>query len=141
MTATAWRRSQDLPERKCGAVSASLRRVGTERFGVLKMRSSRRAVLALSLSVAALAATPPVPALAEEDLPGSELLTSQERAEYRQRMRGMLSAGEQDQIRRRYEALINQRAKEQGATVPGQTENGPQPGPGGGSPGGRGSTQ
>jgi len=105
------------------------------------MRSSRRAVLALSLSVAALAATPPVPALAEEDLPGSELLTSQERAEYRQRMRGMLSAGEQDQIRRRYEALIKQRAKEQGATVPGQTENGPQPGPGGGSPGGRGSTQ
>ena len=48
-------------------------------------------------------------------------------------MRGMASVGEQDQIRRRYEALIRQRAKEQGVTLPGQ----PQTSPGAGSAGKR----
>jgi hypothetical protein len=87
------------------------------------MLSSRRSILALSLAFVAVTATPPATALAADDLPGSELLTSQERTEYRQRMRGMLSAGQQDQIRRRYEALIQQRAKEQGITLPGQTQD------------------
>ena len=89
------------------------------------MLSSRRSILALSLAGAALAAMPPAPGFADDDLPGSELLTSQERTEYRQRMRGMLSAGEQDRIRRRYEALIRQRAEEQGVTLPGQPQDSP----------------
>ncbi len=79
----------------------------------------------------------PEPAPAADDLPGSELLTRQEQVEYRQRMRGMLSAGEQGRIRRRYEALIRQRAKEQGVALPGQPQNRP----GGKDSGRRGLTQ
>jgi hypothetical protein len=99
------------------------------------MRSSRRAILALSLAGVASAATLPVPAVAEQDLPGSELLTSQERVEYRQRMRGMLSMGEQAKIRRHYEDLIRQRALKQGVAVPGETAKGSQPAPDAKSPG------
>ncbi len=101
----------------------------------------RRTILALSLAVVAVTATPLATALAQEDLPGSDLLTSQERAEYRQRMRGMLSTGQQDQIRRRYEAVIQQRAQEQGVIVPGQTQKGSQPRQGNKGAGGGGSTQ
>lgn len=98
------------------------------------MPSIRRSIVALSLVVAALTIMPPAPASAGDDLPGSELLTRQEQVEYRQRMRGMLSAGEQDQIRRHYEALIRQRAKDQGVTMPGQPQTGG-PGPGAEGPG------
>jgi hypothetical protein len=89
------------------------------------MPLSRRCILALSLVVAVLTATPPAPVLADDTLPGIELLTPQEQVEYRQRMRGMASVGEQDQIRRRYEALIRQRAKAQGVTLPGQPQTSP----------------
>jgi hypothetical protein len=94
------------------------------------MPSIRRSIVALSLVVATLTATPLAPAFAVENLPGSELLTSQEQVEYRQRMRGMLSVGERDQIRRHYEALIQQRAKEQGVTLPGPPQTGPGQGAG-----------
>ncbi len=105
------------------------------------MPLSRRRILALSLVVAALTATPPALVLAGDDLPGIELLTSQEQVEYRQRMRGMLSAGEQDRIRRRYEALIRQRAKAQGVTLPGQPQTAPGPGPDGKGSGSGGASQ
>jgi hypothetical protein len=87
-------------------------------------------MLALSLAFVALTAAPPATVLAADDLPGSELLTSQERAEYRQRMRGMLSAGQQEQIRRHYERLIQQRAKQQGIALPGQPSTSPGQGAG-----------
>jgi hypothetical protein len=105
------------------------------------MPSSRRSIITLSLVVVALTARPPAPAFAVDDLPGIELLTSQEQVEYRQRMRGMLSAGQQDQIRRHYEARIRQRAKDQGVTLPGQPQNSPGQGAGGKGDGQGGSAQ
>jgi hypothetical protein len=89
------------------------------------MAFGRRSILALSLAFLASAAAAPAIVLAQDDLPGSELLTSQERVEYRQRMRGMLSAGQQEQIRRQYEELIRQRAKQKGITLPAQPQSGP----------------
>ena len=105
------------------------------------MPSIRGCITALGLVVAALTAAPPALVLAGDDLPGIELLTTQEQVEYRQRMRGMASAGEQDQIRHRYEALIRQRAKAQGVTLPGQPQASPGPAPGGKGPDSGGASQ
>lgn len=93
------------------------------------MPSTPAFVVALSRAVVTLTVLPPSPLLAADDLPGSELLTSRERVEYRQSLRGMLSAGQRDQIRHRYEALIRQRAKEQSVTLPGQPQDSPGQGP------------
>jgi hypothetical protein len=105
------------------------------------MRAIRKSIVAQSLVVIVLTATPPAPAFAVDDLPGIELLTGQEQVEYRQSMRGMLSAGQRDQIRRRYEALIQQRAKERGVTLPGQPQTAPGQGHGAKGPGSGGSAQ
>jgi hypothetical protein len=49
---------------------------------------------------------------------GSQLMTSQERIEYRNRMRAAKTAKEREQIRLEHHAQMQERAKERGVTLP-----------------------
>ena len=49
---------------------------------------------------------------------GSQLMTRQERTEYRAKMRAAKSAEEREQIRKEHHKLMKERAKERGVTLP-----------------------
>lgn len=55
---------------------------------------------------------------AQEQIYGSQLMTQQERAEYQAKMRAAKTAEERDQIRREHHALMRERAKARGVTLP-----------------------
>lgn len=55
---------------------------------------------------------------AQEQIYGSQLMTQQERAEYQAKMRAAKTAEERDQIRREHHALMKERAKARGMTLP-----------------------
>jgi hypothetical protein len=76
--------------------------------------------LGLPMSVA-LAQTPaPTPSKteAQERVYGSQLMTVQERNEYRQRMRELKTQTERMQFRTEHHARMQERAKERGLTLP-----------------------
>lgn len=54
----------------------------------------------------------------QEQIYGSQLMTEQERAEHRQKMRAASSVEEREQIRREHHELMQERAKVQGITLP-----------------------
>ena len=54
----------------------------------------------------------------QEQIYGSQLMTEQERTEYRARMRAAKTAEEQEKIRMEHHEQMKQRAKEQGLTLP-----------------------
>jgi hypothetical protein len=71
----------------------------------------------------------------QEQVYGSQLMTRQERAEHRTRMRAAKTAEEREQIRKEHHERMKKRAKERGVTLPDE----PPPRGGGmgrGSPGG-----
>ena len=102
---------------------------------------------ALSLPTGfALAADPePAPAKAQtpksEPIYGSQLMTQQERAEYRAKMSAAETVGEQEQIRKEHHEQMKERAQARGVTLPDEPPargGGMGPGGGGMGPGGGG---
>ena len=97
---------------------------------------------ALPLSAGpSLAADPAVPpAQAEEQIYGSQLMTPQERAEQRAKMRAAKTVEEREKIRQEHHDRMKARAKARGITLPdeppmggaGMGPGGMGPGPGGG---------
>jgi hypothetical protein len=79
---------------------------------------------------------------AEERIYGSQMMTSQERAEHRARLQAATSAEERERIRKEHHEKMKLRAKERGITLPDEppaTGMGKGMGPGGGmGPGPRG---
>lgn len=73
------------------------------------------AVVMAASAMEAIAQQPPVK---REVIPGSELMTSQERERYRQRMRGAKSAEEQQKIRSDHVAQMRERARLRGLRLP-----------------------
>jgi hypothetical protein len=76
----------------------------------------------LSSGLALSADKPPLPEpvqiQGQEQIYGSQLMTQQERDEYRARMRSAKSGEEQEQIRLEHHELMKERAKAQGITLP-----------------------
>lgn len=75
----------------------------------------------------------------EEQIYGSQLMTQQERNEYRARMRAAKTAEERDRIRKEHHELMMERAKERGVSIPDEPPamgGGMGPGSGGMGPGG-----
>ncbi|MFZ5875629.1 MAG: hypothetical protein ACOYXU_04375 [Nitrospirota bacterium] len=77
----------------------------------------------------------------QEQIYGSQLMTEQERAEYRAKMRAAKTAEEQEKIRKEHHEQMTARAAERGMTLPdeppmkgGGMGMGPAPGHGGGKP-------
>jgi len=65
----------------------------------------------------------------QEQIYGSQLMTQEERAEYRTKMRNATTTEERERIRNEHHELMKARAKEQGVTIP---DNPPASGMGGG---------
>jgi hypothetical protein len=88
--------------------------------------------------------TPSKPAAKSEAIYGYQMMTPQERDEYRARMRNAASAAERQAVRDEHHAAMAERAKERGLTLPDRpTGAGPYGpgqgrGPGGAGPGGPG---
>ncbi len=96
------------------------------------------AVLALAMGLA-LAAEPPAQA-PQEQVYGSQLMTRQDRIEYRAKMRAAKTAEDKAQIRAEHHERMKERAHQQGVTLPDTPPavgGGMGPGPGGGGGGGR----
>ena len=73
-----------------------------------------------------------------EQFYGSQLMTQQERAEHRAKMRAAKSAGEREQIRKEHHERMKKRAKARSVTLPDEPpvrEGGMGPGGGGMGPG------
>ncbi len=88
----------------------------------------------LPLHAADTAQSPPVQAKkapAGAPIYGSQLMTAQERDEYRAKMRSAKTQAERDRIRAEHHAAMQERAKEKGVTLPDQPR-GPQRGQGAG---------
>ena len=54
----------------------------------------------------------------QEQIYGSQLMTQQERSEYRAKMRAAKTADEQEQIRKEHHERMKERAKARGVTLP-----------------------
>jgi outer membrane PBP1 activator LpoA protein len=74
----------------------------------------------------------------QEQVYGSQLMTQQERTEHRNKMRAAKTAEEREQIRKEHHALMKERAKAKGITLPDEPPAGGMMGQGGGmmGPGG-----
>jgi hypothetical protein len=105
-------------------------------------------VLALALPLSAYAAEPPTQqkqkSQAQQQIYGSQLMTPEERTEYRNKMRSLKTTAERDKLRAEHHAAMQARAKERGVTLPetppakggrgaGRGQGGPGYGAGGGS--------
>lgn len=66
----------------------------------------------------ALAADPPPAAGGQEQIYGSQLMTEQERAEYRNKMRSTKTDAERDRLRLDHHERMKERAAQQGKTLP-----------------------
>jgi hypothetical protein len=100
---------------------------------------ARTAALGIALAVA----VTQLPAGAygqDQPVYGSQLMTEQERAEYQARMRAATTEQEREQIRLEHHAQMQERAKQQGVTLPDEPPamgmGGQHMGPGQGGPGG-----
>jgi hypothetical protein len=91
-----------------------------------------------TLAAALLLSGGPVLAADQEQIYGSQLMTQQERMEYRTKQLNAKSAAEREQIRQEHHAMMQERAKAQGKTLPdeppagGGMHKGGGMGPGGG---------
>ena len=77
----------------------------------------------------------------QETIYGSQIMTQQERTEYRTKMRAVKTAEEREQIRKEHHERMKERAKAQGITLPDEPPargGGMGPGGGGMGPGGGG---
>lgn len=77
---------------------------------------------------------------AQQQIYGSQLMTPQERAEFRAKMRSLKTPKERDEFRREHHKMMVERAKQRGVTLPDEPPTGPgHMGPGGGGmgPGGK----
>lgn len=108
---------------------------------MIKHRSVAAVVLAVALSFPLLSA-----AQNQAPIYGSQLMTQQERAEYRAKMRSLSTTQEREQFRLEHHQRMQERARERGLTLPdepparggrGMGPGGQGMGPGGGA-GGRG---
>lgn len=97
--------------------------------------------LALTDGFALAADQEPTQQQTQERIYGSQLMTRQERAEYRSKMRAAKTAEEREQIRKEHHERMKERAKERGVTLPDEPPargGGMGPGGGGMGPGGGG---
>jgi hypothetical protein len=78
------------------------------------MRKSTLIMSAISLAVALSIGS----AYAEEVIYGAQLMTNQERIEFRNKMRNAKSAEEQERIRLEHHKAMQERAKAQGKSLP-----------------------
>ena len=88
-----------------------------------KRLSSRPALLlagvcALTLIGGIAAADAQMRTQAQEQIYGSQMMTQQERNEYRDRMRGAETAAQREQVRNEHHEQMQARAKERGITLP-----------------------
>ena len=112
--------------------------------------NARPRLLAIALGAMLLAPALSVNAQAQPSQPaiyGSQLMTQQERLEYRERLRNAHTQQEREQLRLQHHREMQERARERGVTLPDtpRRSTGPGPGPGagpgpgmGGGMGGRG---
>jgi hypothetical protein len=87
------------------------------------MKPALRALVAtglLAIAVPAIQAQQPgaAPAVKREIIPGSELMTSREREQYRQRIRGAKSAEEEARVREQHVTQMRERARLRGLQLP-----------------------
>ena len=76
---------------------------------------------------------------AEETIYGSQLMTAQERTDYRNKMRAAKTQEERDKLRQEHHDAMQARAKAQGKSLPAEPPpRGSGPGPGAGPGGGMG---
>ncbi len=75
-------------------------------------------MLALGLGAVPGFTADPAPAPNKEAIYGSQLMTAQERAEFRARMRAAKTLEEREQIRLEHHKAMQERAKAQGKTLP-----------------------
>lgn len=95
--------------------------------------------LAMGLAAGSGYAADAAPAPKQEVVYGSQLMTAQERLEFRNRMRAATSAQEREQIRLEHHKAMQERARAQGKTLPDMSPaagGGRGPGGGGMGPGG-----
>lgn len=85
-------------------------------------RQTRCPSLAIAVSLALLTATPAGVALAQgaPQIYGSQFMTEQERFAYRQRFQNAPSAEERERIRGEHHQNTQERARQQGVTLPDQ---------------------
>lgn len=106
------------------------------------MNANRRTVLAAAVA-AVLLGTAGGPAIAQQTIYGSQLMTRKERLEYRERLRAAKTQEERNRIRAEHHERMQERARERGVKLPdmppaGGAGAGPGPGGGGGMGGGGG---
>jgi len=90
-------------------------------------------VLASGLAMAADQERTAQQAQKQDQMYGSELMTQQERVEYRSRMRAAKTAEEREQVRLEHHERMKERAKQRGVTLPDEAPaRGGGMGPGGG---------
>ncbi|MCP1335761.1 hypothetical protein [Futiania mangrovi] len=85
----------------------------------LDRRSLVAGAAALAIGLGALALTP-MPAAAQQgdQIYGSQLMTEQERMEYRERMRNARTQEERERIRSEHHMMVQERAKQRGVELP-----------------------
>jgi hypothetical protein len=78
-----------------------------------------RPFLSMAAAVVTLAVACPAGAQSQQPIYGSQLMTQQERLEYRQRIRGAKTQAERQRIRSEHHAQMQERARQKGITLPG----------------------
>ena len=78
-----------------------------------------RPLLSMSAAFVALAIAWPAGAQSQQPIYGSQLMTQQERLEYQQRIRSAKSQAERQRIRSEHHAQMQERARQEGVTLPG----------------------
>ena len=97
------------------------------------MRIKRIVMMALLTAALSLSTGFTIAGDRQEQIYGSQLMTQEERAEYRAKMRAAETYEEREQIRKEHHELMKERAKERGVTMPDEPPaRGRGLGPGGG---------
>ena len=95
--------------------------------------SALATALLLSCGIALAADQEKATATKQEQVYGSQMMTQQERADYRTKMRAAKTAEDVDQVRKEHHDSMKDRAKERGVTLPDEPPvRGGGMGPGGG---------
>ena len=84
---------------------------------MIKRHFVKYAIVAATLGMVTLGMSAPVFA-ADDTVYGSQLMTAQERLEYRDRLRNAKSAEERQQIRNEHHKRMQERAEEMGVSLP-----------------------
>ncbi len=78
----------------------------------------KKSLIMSTLTAALLVSGGPVVAADQDQIYGSQLMTQQERLEYRKKQLNAKTAAEREQIRQEHHASMQERAKSQGKTLP-----------------------